>query len=50
MFFMYFERDSASGGGAETEGEEENPKQALHCRVSTKPDVGLDPTNRENMT
>ena len=33
--FIYFERDRdiMSRGGAEREGEGENPKQALHCRA-----------------
>ena len=34
--FIYFERDreigQVSGGGAEREGETENPKQVPHCQ------------------
>ena len=30
--FIYFERESTSWGGAETEGEREDPKQALGCQ------------------
>ena len=43
-----------SGGEAEKEREREtqNPKQAPSspCTVSTEPDAGLEPTNREVMT
>ena len=46
-----FER--ASGGGAEREREAQNPKQAPDSRlraVSTEPDAGLEPTDREIVT
>ena len=30
--FVYFERQSTNGGGADTEGEKEDPKQAPRCQ------------------
>ena len=39
-----------SGGGAESEREGGNPKEAPLCFVSAEPDVGLESTNREIVT
>ena len=39
-----------SGGGAEREGDTEFKAGSRFCAVSTEPDAGLEPTNREIMT
>ena len=44
------ERQSMSGGGAEREGAAESEAGSRLCAVSTEPDVGLKPTDREIMT
>ena len=41
--FIYFERDSTSGGGAERVGERERIPSRL-CTVNTEPDTGLELT------
>ena len=50
--FIYFERGSISGGGAEREKKRErkNPKQALHRQCEARHDTGLEPINREIVT
>ena len=48
--FIYFwerQRQSASGGGAEREGDTESEAGSLLRAVSTEPDAGLKSTNRE---
>ena len=45
-----FERQSMSGGGAEREGDTESKAGSRLRAVSTEPDAGLEPTNREFMT
>ena len=52
MFIFERERDSVSGGGAETEWETQNPKQAPRSqhRVRAEPDAGLELTNRDIVT
>ena len=58
LFFNFFfntyllmrERWSASGGGAEREGDTESETGSRLQAVSTEPDAGLEPTNREFMT
>ena len=44
------ERQSVSRGGAEREGDTESEAGSRLRAVSTEPDVGLEPTNREIMT
>ena len=44
------ERQSASKGGAEREGDTESEAGSKLRAVSTEPDVGLEPTNCEIMT
>ena len=44
------ERQSMSGGGAEREGDTEPEAGSRLWAVSTEPDAGLEPTNREIMT
>ena len=51
--FIYFwdkAKQSMSGGGAEGEGDTESEAGSGLWAVSTKPDVGLEPTNPEIMT
>ena len=43
-------RQSASGGGAEREGDTESEAGSRLWAFSTEPDVGLEPTNREIVT
>ena len=43
-------RQSASGGGAESEGDTESEAGSRLRAVSTEPDVGLELTNHEIMT
>ena len=53
LMFIYFwdrERQSASGGGAEREGDTESETGSRLWAVSTEPDAGLEPTNHEIMT
>ena len=50
MFLFIFETESMSGGGAEREGDTESEAGSRLRAVSTKPDVGLKPTNLEIMT
>ena len=45
-----FERESESGGGAEREGDTESEAGSGLRAVSTEPDVGLEPMNRELVT
>ena len=40
-------RQSMSGGGAEREGDTESETASRLWAVSTEPDAGLEPTNRE---
>ena len=44
------ERQSMSGGGAEREGDTESEASSRLQAVSTEPDAGLKPSNREIMT
>ena len=44
------ERQSMSRGGAEREGDTEFEAGSRLYAVSTEPDAGLEPTNREIMT
>ena len=51
--FIYFwqrERQSVSGGGAEREGDTDSEAGARLPAVSTEPDAGFEPTDREIMT
>ena len=48
--FFDRERQSESGGGAETEGDTESEAGSRLRAVSTEPDAGLEPTDREIMT
>ena len=51
LFLRARERNSASGGGTEKEGDTESEAGSrLRRAVSTEPDAGLGPTNREIMT
>ena len=52
MFIYFWERDaqSVSRGGAESEGDTESEAASRLAAVSTEPDRGLEPTNREIMT
>ena len=52
MFIFIFEtgKQSMSGGGAEREGDTESETGSRLQAVSTEPDAGLKPTNREIMT
>ena len=45
-----FERQSMSGVGAEREGDTESKAGSRLQAVSTEPDVGLEPMNREITT
>ena len=45
-----FERERASGGGAEREGDTESETGSRFRAVSTEPDAGLKLRNREIMT
>ena len=44
------ERQSATGGGAEREGDTESEAGSRLGAISTEPDAGLEPTNREIVT
>ena len=44
------ERQSASGGGTEREGDTELEAGSRLCNISTEPDAGLELVNREIMT
>ena len=52
MFIYFCERDSQSMSreGAESEGDTESEAGSRLRGVSTEPDAGLEPTNRELMT
>ena len=50
LFIFDRERQSLSRGGAEREGDTESEAGSRLRAVSTKPDVGLEPTNCEIMT
>ena len=52
MFIFERERErlSTSGGGAEREGDTETKAGSRLRAVSTGPEAGLEPTNREIMT
>ena len=50
IYFWERERDSMSGGGAESEGDTESAVGSRLWAVSTEPDVGLELKNREIMT
>ena len=48
--YVFFERDRgrvASRVGAEREGDTESEAGSSLCAISTEPDTGLEPTNRE---
>ena len=51
--FIYFwdrERESMNRGGSEKEGDTESETGSRIWAVSTEPDAGLEPTDREIMT
>ena len=54
VLFLFFilerDRESVSRGGAEREGDTESEAGSRLRAVSTEPDGGLEPTNREIMT
>ena len=53
MFLFIFEREnrqSTSRGGAEREGDTDSEAGSKLRAVSTEPDVGLEPTNRQIVT
>ena len=50
VYLFLSERQSVSGGGAEREGDTESGAGSRLRAVSTEPDVGFEPTNREIMT
>ena len=50
VYFWRRERQSTRGGGAEREGDSESQAGSRFWAVSTEPDAGLQPTNREIMT
>ena len=50
IYLFFFLRDSASRGGAETQGDTESEAGFRLRAVSTDPDAGLEPMNREIMT
>ena len=50
VYFRERERHSMSGGGAEREGDTDSQAGFGLRAVSTEPDAGLEPTNREIMT
>ena len=45
-----FERQSTSGGGAESQGDTESQAGSRLWAVSTESDAGLEPTDREIVT
>ena len=50
LFLRETERQNMSGGGAEREGDTESGAGSGLRAVSTEPDAGLEPTNREILT
>ena len=50
LFWREGERQSMSGGRAESEGDTESEANPRLRAVSPEPDVGLEPTNREITT
>ena len=50
LFLRDTERQSASGGGTEREGDTESETGSRLRAVGTEPDAGLEPTNSEIMT
>ena len=50
LFLIYRERQSASRGGAEREGDTESEAGSRLRAVNTEPDMGLEPINHEIMT
>ena len=50
LYLREREGQSASRGGAETEGDTESEAGSRLRAVSTEPDAGLEPTDREIMT
>ena len=50
MFIHFFERQSASRGGAEREGDSESEAGSRLRAASTEPDAGLELANREIRT
>ena len=52
MFIYFWDREiqSMNRGGAEREGDTESEAGSRLWAVSTEPDVGLEPTDREIMT
>ena len=48
--FILRERQSASGGGSEREGDTESEAGSRLRAVGTEPDAGPEPTNREIVT
>ena len=49
-FLRERERDSESWGGADREGDTEWEAGSRPCAVSTEPDSGFEPADRETMT
>ena len=50
MFVFETQRQSMSGGGAESEEDTESEAGSRLRAVRAEPDVGLEPTNHEIMT
>ena len=50
LCFLYFERERASRGGAEREGDTESEAGSRLQAVSTEPHAGLELTNHEMRT
>ena len=50
MFIYFWERQGVSGGGSEREGDAESQAGSRLWAVSTKPNTGLELTDREIMT
>ena len=49
MFYLFL-RESVSQGGADREGDTESKASSRLWAVTSEPDVGLEPKNREIMT
>ena len=49
-FIHFWETERERGGGAEKEGDTESKAGSGFWTISTEPDAGLKPTNRETMT
>ena len=50
LFLRQRERQSMNGGGSEREGDTESETGSRLRAVSTEPDAGLEPTDRDFMT